>query len=313
MTVSVVLGGAGFIGSHLAEELVKSGDQVHVVDDLSSGRLTNIEGLLNEKLCTFHRADISEGIELNVKKIDYVFNFASPASPPFYMGNRIKTLRVGSFGLDNAIELALKSNAILIHASTSEVYGDPEMHPQRESYWGNVNPVGERSCYDESKRFAEALCVAFEAEQELRVRIPRIFNTYGPRLSPSDGRVISNFVYQAISGKPLTIYGDGSQTRSFCFIDDLVRGICVLARSEVRGPINLGNPNETTVLELAHAVLEITASTSEIQLLPLPSDDPVRRRPDISRAKNELSWEPTISLTDGLQRTVEWFRRMEMK
>jgi dTDP-glucose 4,6-dehydratase len=313
MTVSVVLGGAGFIGSHLAEELVKSGDQVHVVDDLSSGRLTNIEGLLTEKLCTFHRADISEGIELDVEKIDYVFNFASPASPPFYMGNRIKTLRVGSFGLDNAIELALKSNASLIHASTSEVYGDPEMHPQRESYWGNVNPVGERSCYDESKRFAEAYCVAFEAEQELRVRIPRIFNTYGPRLSPSDGRVVSNFIYQAISGEPLTIYGDGSQTRSFCFIDDLVRGICVLARSEVRGPINFGNPNETTVLELAHAVLQITASTSEIQLLPLPSDDPVRRRPDISRAKNELSWEPTISLTDGLQRTVEWFRRMEMK
>lgn len=313
MTVSVVLGGAGFIGSHLVQELVKSGNQVHVVDDLSSGRLANIESLLIDKSCTFHHADISEGIELDLKRIDYVFNLASPASPPFYMGNRIKTLRAGSFGLDNAIKLALKSDACLIHASTSEVYGDPEMHPQRESYWGNVNPVGERSCYDESKRFAEAYCVAFEAERQLRVRMPRIFNTYGPRLSPSDGRVVSNFVYQALAGKPLTIFGDGSQTRSFCFIDDLVRGICALARSEVRGPINLGNPNETTVLELAHAVLEIAASASEIQLLPLPSDDPVRRRPDISRAKKELSWEPRISLTNGLQQTVEWFRRMETK
>jgi nucleoside-diphosphate-sugar epimerase len=193
------------------------------------------------------------------------------------------------------------------------INGNPEMHPQSESYWGNVNPVGERSCYDEAKRFAEAYCVAFEAEQQLSVRIPRIFNTYGPRLSPSDGRVVSNLTYQAIMGKPLTIFGDGSQTRSFCFIDDLVRGLHLLARSGVKGPINLGNPVETSVLELAHAVLEIAASASEIQHLPLPSDDPVRRRPDISRAKNELSWEPKITLKDGLQLTVEWFQRMEMK
>lgn len=313
MTVSVVLGGAGFIGSHLAQALVGKGEKVHIVDDLSSGRLTNIQQILENNLCTFQQSDITQSIEIPFDEIDFVYNFASPASPPFYMENRVKTLKVGSFGLENAIQLALRNGACLIHASTSEVYGDPEVHPQRETYWGHVNPVGDRSCYDESKRFAEALCVAFESERNLTVRIPRIFNTYGPRLSPSDGRVVSNFVFQALLGRPLTIFGDGGQTRSFCFIDDLVNGLLLLAKSNVRGPINLGNPREVTVRDLAEEIMAITGSKSEIQFMPLPSDDPIRRRPDITRAKQELAWEPRISLAEGLQKTIKWFQEMELK
>jgi nucleoside-diphosphate-sugar epimerase len=313
VTVSVVLGGAGFIGSHLAQALVGKGERVHIVDDLSSGRLTNIQQILENNLCTFQQADIIQPIELPFEEIDFVYNFASPASPPFYMENRIKTLKVGSFGLENAIQLALRSGACLLHASTSEVYGDPEVHPQIETYWGHVNPVGDRSCYDESKRFAEAFCVAFESERNLTVRIPRIFNTYGPRLSPSDGRVVSNFVFQALLGRPLTIFGDGRQTRSFCFVDDLVNGLLLLAKSDIRGPINLGNPSEVTVRDLAEEIKAITGSKSEIEFMPLPSDDPIRRRPDITRAKRELSWEPKISLAEGLERTIKWFREMELE
>lgn len=313
MTTSVVLGGAGFVGSHLVQKLLDLGDQVHVVDDLSSGRLENLAAVLESEKCTFHHGDIADDLDLRIGKVDFVYNLASPASPPFYMNNRVKTLQAGSFGLDNAIRLALTHDACLVHASTSEVYGDPDVHPQSETYWGNVNPVGERSCYDEAKRFAEAYCTAFESEYQLKVRLPRIFNTYGPRLSPSDGRVVSNFVFQALSGTPLTVYGDGSQTRSFCYIEDLVRGLCMLAKSDVSGPINLGNPIETTVIDLAQQILTLTSSTSEIKFVDLPSDDPVRRRPDITRAKKELGWEPAVPLGTGLQQTIEWFRRVEHK
>jgi dTDP-glucose 4,6-dehydratase len=240
--------------------------------------------------------------------VDYVFNFASPASPPEYLRLAIETLRVGSAGVENTLEIALRYGAGHLHASTSECYGDPLQHPQTESYWGNVNPVGPRSVYDESKRYAEALVMAYHRSHGVNTHLVRIFNTYGPRLHPDDGRVISNFLMQSLQGAPLTIYGDGSQTRSFCYVDDLIDGILLLSRSEEHLPVNLGNPNEFTILECAQEVLEITGSRSELRFLPLPEDDPTRRCPDISKARKLLGWEPRTSLRVGLEKSLDFFK-----
>jgi nucleoside-diphosphate-sugar epimerase len=306
----VVFGGAGFIGSHLCDALLGQGNDVIAVDDLSSGSKKNIEHLNDNKSFNFIEADISKEISID-GPVDAVLNFASLASPPRYMARRIHTLRTGSAGTENGLKLALEKGARFLMASTSEVYGDPTEHPQRETYFGNVNPVGPRSCYDEAKRYAEALCVAYQTEYGVDVRIVRIFNTYGPRLDPNDGRVVSNFISQALAGRPLTIYGDGSQTRSFCYVTDEIDGILRLLASTCRGPINIGNPAEFTMLELASLVLEITGSDSNLVFEQLPEDDPTQRQPDISIAKEVLGWEPRVALENGLQLTVEWFRGLK--
>lgn len=305
----VVLGASGFLGSHLCDELIARGDDVVGIDDLSSSTGVNLKMLESESRFTFLRGDIAEGIPVR-GTVDAVLNFASPASPPRYLGMPVQTLRTGSRGTDNALQFALENNARFIMASTSEVYGDPVISPQVETYWGNVNSVGERSCYDEAKRYAEALCMAYWREYRANIGIVRIFNTYGPRLDPSDGRVISNFVCQAIQGKDLTVYGDGSQTRSFCYVDDEIRGILALLDSSEMGPINIGNPQEFTMLKLADLVLELTGSRSKIDFRPLPADDPLQRCPDISLARDLLKWEPHVDLQEGLQRTIEWFRKV---
>jgi dTDP-glucose 4,6-dehydratase len=253
------------------------------------------------------KGDIAAGIPVR-GKVDAVLNFASPASPPRYLTTPIQTLRTGSLGTDNALRFALENNARFIMASTSEIYGDPSVTPQGESYWGTVNSIGERSCYDEAKRYAEALCMAYWREHKANIGIIRIFNTYGPRLDPLDGRVVSNFVCQAIQGHDLTVYGDGSQTRSFCYVDDEIGGILAMLDSDERGPINIGNPVEFTMLELADLVLELTNSKSQVVYRPLPSDDPLQRCPDITQAQNLLNWSPAIDLREGLARTIEWFQ-----
>ena len=303
-----VLGAAGFLGSHLCDELIARGDEVVGIDDLSSSSGINIEQLTTKKSFTFIKADIADGMPL-VGHVDAILNFASPASPPRYLATPIQTLRTGSQGTENALKFALENNARFILASTSEVYGDPTISPQVETYWGNVNSIGERSCYDEAKRYAEAICMAYWREHQANIGIIRIFNTYGPRLDPMDGRVVSNFVCQSIQGQDLTVYGDGCQTRSFCYVDDEIRGILAMLDSAERGPINIGNPVEFSMLELADIVLELTKSKSRIIYQPLPSDDPLQRCPDITKARNVLNWEPTIELREGLQRTIEWFQR----
>lgn len=307
MATSVVLGGAGFLGSHLVDSLIRDGNKVVVLDDFSSGTMKNLEQVENNPLFSVQRHDICHRIEIDVE-VDMVFNFASPASPPRYLENPIHTLQTGSFGTNNAILFALEKNARLVHASTSEVYGDPLEHPQTETYWGNVNPIGIRSCYDEAKRYGEALCMAYKRSEDLDVAIVRIFNTYGPRLGATDGRVVSNLIVQALAGSPLTIYGDGFQTRSFCFVSDLIEGIRKLASLDVCGPINIGNPVEFTVLELAQMVKQITASSSTIEYLDLPADDPMQRCPEIALARSVLNWEPRIGLEDGLRQTIRWFK-----
>ncbi len=301
----VIAGGAGFLGSHLADAYAAEGHDVVIVDDLSSGSLANISQLLaaGHEFC---EADVSKEVPVE-GHVDLVFNLASPASPPFYLERPLETLAVGSEGTRRLLELAEQSGARFVHASTSEVYGDPTVHPQPESYWGNVNPVGPRSVYDEAKRFAEALTVAYGQQRNVRVGLVRIFNTYGPRLDPGDGRVVSNFVRQALAGEPLTVYGTGEQTRSLCYVSDLVDGLMKMAASTERGPINLGNPDERTMLELAALVLEVTGSSSNIAFAPLPTDDPTRRCPDITLATELLSWKPTVSLRDGLMHLVEYF------
>jgi dTDP-glucose 4,6-dehydratase len=304
----VVLGAAGFLGSHLCDELVARGDEVVGIDDLSSSNGTNLKALEVEPRFTFIKCDITEGVPVR-GTVDAVLNFASPASPPRYMGIPIQTLRTGSLGTENALRFALENDARFIMASTSEVYGDPMISPQVESYWGNVNSIGERSCYDEAKRFAEALCMAYWREHQSNLGIVRIFNTYGPRLDPTDGRVVSNFVCQALKGRELTVYGDGSQTRSFCYVDDEIRGILAMLDSKERGPINIGNPTEFTVLELAELVLELTGSQSRFVHKALPADDPLQRCPDINLAKQLLGWEPTVGLRDGLRNTIDWFQK----
>ena len=303
----VVLGAAGFLGSHLCDELIARGDDVVGIDDFSSSTDANLKQLKSNSRFTFLKADIAAQIPIS-GKVDAVLNFASPASPPRYLKMPLQTLRTGSRGTDNALQFAMENNARFIMASTSEVYGDPTVSPQVETYWGNVNSIGERSCYDEAKRYAEALCMAHWREYQVNIGIVRIFNTYGPRLDPADGRVVSNFVCQAIQGNDLTVYGDGSQTRSFCYVDDEIRGILALLDSNERGPINIGNPVEFTMLELAATVMEVTESKSKIVYRPLPSDDPRHRCPDITKARELLGWEPEVNLHDGLLRTVEWFQ-----
>ncbi|MET1086469.1 MAG: UDP-glucuronic acid decarboxylase family protein [Arthrobacter sp.] len=304
---ALVTGGAGFLGSHLCEVLLNRGDSVVCADDLSTGRLVNVAAFLEHPRFTFLRADVSNSLRVR-GPVDLVAHLASPASPPDYHRLPLETLAVGSRGTENALQLAAEKGARFVLASTSEVYGDPTVHPQAESYWGNVSSIGPRSVYDEAKRFAEAISMAYARSLGVNVGIVRIFNTFGPRMRAEDGRVVSSFIAQALNGDPLTIYGDGRQTRSFCYVDDLVRGIVAMAESSETGPINLGNPVERTVQELAELVLEFTGSGSAIEFHELPKDDPTRRRPDISLAETLLGWHPQVSTETGLHHTVEYFR-----
>jgi dTDP-glucose 4,6-dehydratase len=299
----VVMGGGGFLGSHLCDHLLARGDEVVCVDDFSTGRRSNVAHLAGRPGFALIEADVSVSIPVE-GPVTGVFNLASPASPPDYLARPLETLAVGSEGTRRGLDLAHRHDARFIMASTSEVYGDPEVHPQAESYWGRVNPVGPRSVYDEAKRFSEALVMAHHRTLGSDVGIVRIFNTYGPRLRPDDGRVVSNFLLQAMQGEPLTVYGDGSQTRSLCYVDDEVRGLIALFDSDLTGPVNIGNPDEHTVLELAETVVDLLGSSSPIVHRPLPVDDPTRRRPDISLARSALGWEPTTDLADGLARTA---------
>jgi dTDP-glucose 4,6-dehydratase len=303
----VVTGGAGFLGSHVCELLLDRGDEVVALDNLCTSSFENIADLMERDGFRFVRHDVSEPLGVP-GPVDAVMHLASPASPRDYFDLPIETLKVGSLGTLNTLNLARGKEARYLFASTSEVYGDPVVHPQREDYWGNVNPVGVRSVYDEAKRFGEALTMAYHREHGVDVRISRTFNTYGPRMRADDGRVVSNFIVQALAGEPLTIYGDGSQTRSFCYVDDQVRGLVALLDSDHVGPVNIGNPDEFTVLELAVLVLELTGSASELVFKPLPQDDPTRRRPDISLAGHVVGWKPETSLQEGLARTIPWFR-----
>ncbi len=304
----VVTGGAGFLGSHLCRALLERGDEVVAIDNLVTGSVSNIEELFTEKAFTFIEHDVSNYVTVP-GDVDVVMHFASPASPVDYLELPIQTLKVGSLGTHNTLGLAKDKGARYFLASTSEVYGDPEVHPQPESYWGNVNPIGPRGVYDEAKRFAEAITMAYHRYHGLDVRIVRIFNTYGERMRPDDGRVVSNFLCQALAGKALTIYGDGSQTRSFCHVEDEVRGFLALLDSDLNGqPCNIGNPGEFTVRQLAELVLEVTGSDAELVIEPLPVDDPTQRKPDLTLARSALGWEPTIQLREGLERTAAWFK-----
>jgi dTDP-glucose 4,6-dehydratase len=303
----VVTGGAGFLGSHLCDAFIRRGEAVVCVDDLSTGNLDNVGDLISHRQFRFIEADVCVGLDVS-EPVDVVAHLASPASPPDYLRRPLETLAVGSRGTENALRLAARSGARFVMASTSEVYGDPVEHPQREEYWGNVNPVGPRSVYDEAKRYAEAVTMAYRRHHDLNTGILRIFNTYGPRMRPDDGRVVSNFITQALSGQPLTIYGDGTQTRSFCYVDDLVRGFIAMIDSTEAGPINIGNPDERTVTEIAELVLKITESHSKLEYHPLPTDDPSRRKPNISLAGEHLGWRPMVDTEYGLRGTVEFFK-----
>jgi nucleoside-diphosphate-sugar epimerase len=303
----VVTGGAGFLGSHLCDAIMARGDSAVCVDNLATGRPDNVAHLMGQPGFTFVEADVSSALDVP-GPVDAVAHLASPASPPDYLRLPLETLAVGSHGTENALRLAHRHGARFVLASTSEVYGDPAVHPQTEDYWGNVNPVGPRSVYDEAKRFAEALTRAYRETHGVNAGIIRIFNTYGPRMSARDGRIVTNFITQALNGDPLTIYGDGSQTRSFCYVDDLIRGIVSMIDCAESGPVNLGNPEEFTVAEFAQLVLRVTGSGSPVEYLPLPVDDPTRRCPVITRASQVLGWQPQIRVEDGVRRTVEWFR-----
>jgi len=304
----VVTGGAGFVGSHICEALIQRGDDVVAIDNLLTGSVDNISHLFGEKGFVFVEHDVTNYVHVS-GPVDAVMHFASPASPVDYLEHPIKTLKVGSLGTHKTLGLAKDKGARYMLASTSEVYGDPKVHPQTEDYWGHVNPIGPRGVYDEAKRFAEAMTMAYHRSHGVDVRIVRIFNTYGPRMRPHDGRVVSNFIVQALEGKDLTVYGEGKQTRSFCYVDDEVAGILALLDSDYVGPVNIGNPNEFTVLELAQKVLEVTGSSSEVVYEPLPVDDPTQRQPDISLARRVLGWEPRVALEEGLHKTAAWFGR----
>ena len=306
MTTSVVTGGAGFLGSYLCEYLLGQGHRVICIDNLDTGTLENIEHLRDEAFL-FRNADVIDFIDVD-EPVDFVFQLASPASPIDYLRLPLHTLKVGSYGTHNALGLAKFKRARFLLASTSEVYGDPLEHPQTESYWGNVNPIGPRGVYDEAKRYAEALTMAYLRQQGVDTCIARIFNTYGPRMRPNDGRAVPTFIRQALKNVPLTVFGDGTQTRSFCYVDDLIRGLYSLATSGIHEPVNIGNPNEFTLIELAELVLEVTGSTSEIVYQALPLDDPKVRQPDITKATEVLGWTPEVSLRDGMARTVEFER-----
>jgi nucleoside-diphosphate-sugar epimerase len=305
----LLTGAAGFLGSHLAERLLKEGCEVIGVDNLSTGQRRNLDRLLAHPGFHFLQADVTRPLEVE-GPLDWVLHFASPASPPRYLKLPIATLLVNAEGTRHLLDLALRKGARFFLASTSEVYGDPLVHPQPESYWGNVNPIGPRSIYDEGKRYAEALTTAYHRAYGVPVRIVRIFNSYGPFMDPEDGRVVSNFIVQALRGEPLTVFGDGSQTRSFCYVDDLIEGIRRLMEVEYPYPVNLGNPEEYRVLELAQLVKELTGSPSPITFLPLPEDDPKQRRPDITLARKLLSWEPKVPVREGLSRTIAYFKEL---
>jgi len=302
----VITGGAGFLGSHITDRLVSRGDEVVGIDNLVTGSIANVEHLFGERSYRFVEQDVSQFIWIP-GDVDAVLHFASPASPIDYLEMPIQTLKVGSLGTHNALGLAKAKGARFLIASTSEVYGDPHIHPQVETYWGNVNPVGPRGVYDEAKRFSEAMTMAYHRYHGLDTRIARIFNTYGPRMRPNDGRVVSNFIVQALKGEALTIYGDGSQTRSFCYVEDEARGLIALLDSSENDPVNVGNPNEFTIAELAEIVVDLTGSVSGIEYRDLPVDDPTQRQPDITRAKQILGWEPEIQLRTGVSRTIEYF------
>ena len=303
----LITGGAGFIGSHMCEKLLNIDYSVICLDNFVTGSPDNIKGLFKRKDFNFEKRNVSNYIDIP-GKVDYVLHCASLASPKDYLDFPIQTLKVGSLGTHNALGVAKEKKAVFLLFSTSEVYGDPLIHPQKESYWGHVNPVGVRGCYDESKRFAEAITMAYQRVHKLDTKIVRIFNTYGPRIRHNDGRVVPNFIFSAIKNKPLTVYGKGQQTRSFCYIDDLVEGLLRLMLSKINDPVNLGNPDEFTIMQLAKLILKITKSKSKIVYKQLPVDDPRQRQPDISRAKKVLSWEPTVCLQEGLKRTISWFR-----
>jgi dTDP-glucose 4,6-dehydratase len=305
---AVVLGAAGFIGSHLSDRFLAEGWRVTGVDNFITGSRQNLEHLAREPRFDFLEADICEPLDRITGHVDAVLDFASPASPIDYLKHPFETLHVGSHGVENALKLAKRAGAPFVLSSTSEVYGDPLEHPQRESYWGNVNPIGPRAVYDEAKRFAEAITVAYHRHEQVDVRIARIFNTYGPRMRLDDGRIVPTFVAQALRGEPLTVFGDGTQTRSFCYVDDHVEGIWRLLRSGFQDPVNIGNPLEMTVLQFAEAVQRLVGSHCEIVHRPLPQDDPRVRRPDITRAKELLGWEPKVAFEDGMRRTIAWFR-----
>ena len=303
----LVTGGAGFIGSHLCERLLKEGHFVICLDNFITGRLSNISHLRNSKKFKLINHDVSLPIKIS-GKIDQIFHLASPASPVEYLRYPIQTLKVGSLGTHNALGLARKKKAVFLLASTSEVYGDPQVHPQPETYWGHVNPVGPRGVYDEAKRFAEAITMAYHRAHNLDTKIARIFNTYGPRMKADDGRVVPAFISQALKKTPLTVFGDGSQTRSFCYVDDLVDGLIRLMNSKLNDPVNLGNPEEHTILEFAKIILSYMNSSSKIVFRLLPVDDPKQRRPNIARARQYLNWSPKVSLEDGLKKTIDWFK-----
>jgi UDP-glucuronate decarboxylase len=304
----LVTGGAGFLGSHLCERLLSRGDDVICVDNYFTGARDNILHLLGNPRFEVIRHDVCFPLYLEV---DEIFNLACPASPIHYQYDPVQTVKTSVHGAINVLGLAKRVHAKIFQASTSEVYGDPAVHPQREEYWGNVNPIGPRACYDEGKRCAETLFFDYHRQFGVNIRVVRIFNTYGPRMNPQDGRVVSNFIVQALQGKPITIYGDGSQTRSFCYVDDLIEGFLKLmdAPDTVTGPINIGNPGEFTIRQLAEIVIEMTGSRSEIVQMPLPQDDPLQRRPDITKARELLKWQPTIPLREGLARTIAYFEK----
>jgi len=305
----LVTGGAGFLGSHLCERLLNEGNDVICLDNFFTGDKKNIEHLLANNYFELVRHDVSEPISLEV---DEIYNLACPASPPYYQFDPVQTTITSVMGAINMLGLAKRTNAKIFQASTSEVYGDPEVHPQTEAYWGRVNPIGVRSCYDEGKRCAETLFFDYHRQHGLKIKVARIFNTYGPRMDPNDGRVVSNFIVQALNNKPITIYGDGSQTRSFCYVDDLIEAFVRLmdTSDDFTGPVNTGNPEEFTILELAEKVIALTGSSSPIEFKPIPTDDPKQRRPDISLAKKKLGWEPKIPIEEGLQHTIAYFEQL---
>lgn len=307
MKTILITGGAGFLGSNLCEKLLKQDNKIICVDNLYTGKEKNIEYLLSNPNFKFIKHDIINPLEIE-EHIDEIYNLACPASPPFYQADPIGTTKTCVFGIINMLELAKKNNAKILQASTSEVYGEPEMHPQVETYRGNVNPIGIRSCYDEGKRAAESLMFDYHRLYNINIKVIRIFNTYGPKMNQDDGRVVSNFIVQALRGEDITVYGDGTQTRSFCYVDDLLEGMVRLMNSNITGPVNIGNPGEFTMLELANKVIQFTNSTSKIVYRPIPSDDPTRRRPNISLAKEKLNWEPLINLDCGLKQTIEYFK-----
>jgi len=305
----MVTGGAGFLGSHLCERLIERGDDVLCVDNFYTGRRTNVAGILQHPRFELMRHDITFPLYVEV---DEIYNLACPASPIHYQLDAVQTTKTNVHGSINVLGLAKRLKARIFQASTSEVYGDPEEHPQPESYWGRVNPIGLRSCYDEGKRCAETLFFDYHRQHGVQIKVARIFNTYGPRMHPNDGRVVSNFILQALKNEPITLYGHGNQTRSFCYVDDLLEGVIqfMASPSEVTGPMNLGNESEITIAELARTVIDLTGSSSQLERLPLPADDPVQRRPDLTFARRELNWAPKTSLQDGLRKTIEYFEEL---